>query len=625
MRELVETLGASLLWSGVYLVIVAQVYQRLKKPDALLESWLIGYPIFYFFQVVIVKLLAWAALLNTLTLLGIYAIVFIAGALLFATKTKRYIEVFWAELCSRYRAGLIEKICLSCTVGIVFGLVVFSLITPLHIWDVQAYHLPMVASYIQQESLSLWPTQDLRQIYRVNGAELQMLNLALLSRSDAWLELPNILALVVSLGTVFGIARLVLKQDQLAALTVVVVLTAPQILYGGVTAKNDLVFLALILGAFYWVLRIRLDASTHRWEMIAVLAATTSLAVATKVMGLNVLGTTGLVLLFLVVRKRLSWQTLLLFSGFCLVFMLVLVGDVYWNNFTRTAVPVGIMPDEVQFKLDPGNFIAAAKYYLYDLALRRLVAVQIYEHDFGHYGYFFPVLLALGTFVVIRQLILKRQRNDSLLMLALLTAVLFISIIIVREPIQWDQRFMIWLVPVFAVFSAPLLKAWTPVARVALVAFCSAVCFINVANLFANESDGLFAKSALHLIEQGELPRLIEVPHEKYKFMSEGFDVLDGEAKGGDAVLYIGAEDTWMYLAWGKRFTRKVTGVRDVADARHKIASQQYCFIVIESWADEGVKRASHRAAEEAGYFRLFDGQERSIYKRLAASPEACT
>jgi len=279
-------------------------------------------------------------------------------------------------------------------------------------------------------------------------------------------------------------------------------------------------------------------------------------------------------------------------------------------------VPVGIRPGEVDFVAGPANIIAAVKFYVYDLSFRRLVTEQIFEHDFSHFGYFFPFLLVFGTVAGMRQFIMSRRRREELWVLALLVVVLLLSVIIARRPIQWDQRFMIWMVPAFAILAVSNLdKAHRP-TLLALVAFGSAFCMLNVIQIVTNASGGIFAKSSLHIIEHGRLPYLSDVPHEKYLYKIDGFNLLGAASGERDSVLYVGAEDTWMYPGWGRRFTRYVIGVHDSADVIRKVRSGAFAFIVVEADAAEGLRRAALGPASAGNYADLYKGENRRILQR---------
>ncbi len=624
MVELLCALGAAVVWVLIFALIVAAVDAR-RRTAGFISSVLIGYVVFYFFQVVLVKTLDVVHLLSTSALWIAYLITAVAaGVYIYIQPGGQHLARYTRPFLEKLKRGpLVGRIVLVTAAVAVLGLVVFTLVVPTHVWDVQAYHMPMVASYVQSESLSVGPTQDLRQLYRVNGAELQMLNIALLSRSDAWMELPNILALIVSLVAVFGAAKFVFKRDDFAYLAVILTLTAPQILYGAVTAKNDIIFLALILGTFYWTLHISADPQTRLHERLLFLGLTGSLAVATKVMGLNVAGAAGLVLLILVLLRRVPFRAVILLGGITLVGVLMLVGDLYWNNLVRAQVPVGIRPGEVNFTFGLTNLAAAAEYYLYDLSFKRLVTEQIFEHDFSHFGYLFPFLLIFGTVSALRQLVVRGKRDAVLAVLALLVFVLFVSVVIARQPVRWDQRFMIWMVPAFAILAISLFTRVKKPALLALVSFCSAFCILNVIQIVTNASDGIFAKSAMQVATDGELPRLSDVSQENYMYKIEGFDVLDSKAGESDSVLYVGAEDTWMYPAWGRGFTRHVSGVREAADVESQMGTGSYRFVVIEADAAASLKEATDTQKISDRYVEMYSSPNRSILERRSSIESA--
>ena len=625
MPELLRTLGAAVVWLLAFALVTAFVDSSRRQHTFQLSSLIGGYAAFFLFQVLVVKVLHFASLLQSEALLFIYAAGLIGGGVVFARQGRRPnfgLHTFSAGLGKDNDAG-VAHLALICTAAIVAGLALFSLVVPVHVWDVQAYHMPMVAGYVQNESLTLGATQDLRQQFRVNGAELQMLNLALLSGSDAWMELPNLLALVVSLAAAFELGRLVLGSDLKAWLVVILMLTAPQILFGSITAKNDIVFLALILGTFYWIIRVVAEPHDRLFSRLTVAALLCSLAIATKVMGLNVLGTAGLVLLVFVGLKRFPLRAVFVFTGVALVGILVLVGDVYWSNLSRTQVPVGIMPGEVTFTTGIPNLVEAARLYLYDIPIRRILAPQVFEHDFSHYGYLFPLLLLVGGWAMIGQVKRSGEGPTALRVLSLLTVILFVSVILVRKPIMWDQRFMIWMVPVFAMLAVSILPNWSRSTYLAIASFCAALAVINLVQIYSNASGGILARSAVHLVTTGEVPRLTDVAHDRYLYKIEGFDVLAAEASAKDSILYVGAEDTWMYPAWGRGFSRHVEGVRDSSDVAHKTASGAYAFIVVEADAADVLEQAAFAAGVHGGYAELYASPNRRILMRAPASESA--
>ena len=620
MSELFAAIGGSALWLAAFAVVV--VLARRFFPGERGASLLAAYPVFFAAQVILARLAGAAGLLTTGAMLGVYGAFVGAGTI--AVWAARRRSALPAQAASPAPAdpdvSLIRRIAIACCCVVLAGLTLFALVAPVHIWDVLAYHMPMVASYIQNGSLEAWPTQDLRHVFRVNAGELQMLNVALLGHSDALVEVPNLLGLFVLLVATLELARLEYADTARPYIAVLLVLTAPQILIGAATGKNDLVFTAMLIASFYWMIRAALVHGRRQVAFLLLAALAGAVAAATKVMGLNVLGAVGVLALVLVVRRRLPFRGVVLFGVAAAVALLALAGTVYWSNLSRSAVPVGVAPGEVSFTIGPANAIAAARFYLYDLSFKRLVVPQVFEHDFMHYGYFFPFLLLAGTVVALRQF---RARRFVLAALALMGGVLFLSVIALRLPIQWDQRFMMWMVPALAVLALWLTRHWQGRSLVAVAAAAAAVAVLNVTLTLTDEADALFNRSALHLAGTGTLARYADVPNERYMYMNAGFEVVDLQAMPGDSVLYVGSDDSWMYPAWGARFTRHVEGVSGAGHAAEQVASRRFRFVIVEDVAREEVRHASAAAAAAAGYDELVRADGRVVYMRPGSTPPA--
>jgi hypothetical protein len=293
--------------------------------------------------------------------------------------------------------------------------------------------------------------------------------------------------------------------------------------------------------------------------------------------------------------------------------LLVLAGDVYLANATRSAVPVGVAPGEVTITFGPQNLIAAVRYYAFELGFKRLVIHQVFEHDFAHYGYLYPILLVLGIAGMARQV---RRPRYVLAALAVLAVLLFASVIALRLPIRWDQRFMIWMVPVLAVFALSLRERLDVRYVLVLAASAATLGLVNLVLTMTAEADGLFDRAATHLATTGSRARYVDVPNRRYLFMNDGFEALDEAAAPGDSVLYVGTDDSWMYLAWGPRFTRHVDGVADAPDASAKVAAHAYRFVVLEDAASPSIHAAVEQEVTASGYRVLADADGRTIFAR---------
>jgi hypothetical protein len=620
VTELLVAAGAGGLWLLLFGAIVSVAVRRLPERGA---APLVAYPIFFALQVLLARGLDALGVLTPAALIMAYAALIAVAALDWLRSAARPLERA-ANAREDAELVLIRRVVGGTVAAVLIGLAAHALLTPVYVWDVLAYHMAMVASYIQNGSLEVWPTQDLRQIYRVNAGELQMLNVALIARSDVWIELPSLLGLAICLVATYRIGRLAQLPAMWCFAAVALVLTAPQIVVGAGTAKNDLTFTAALLCGFYWFLHAARtnhgggDAGrpVHLAMMLAGLSA--ALAAGTKVMGLNIVGALGLLGIVLVAKRALRLRHLVGFAAGTAAALLLIAGDVYLGNLGRTEVPVGVAPGEIHFTFGIANVLYAARYYLYELPFKRLVVPQIFEHDFLHYGYLFPVLIVLAAVTTYRQ---WRERELVLAALALGAAILFVSVVAFRLPIRWDQRFMIWLVPTLAILAVAAGRGLAARHAVAIASAASAIAVLNVAMTLTNEADGLFNRSALHFAATREPARYLDAPQARYAHKHDGFHALDQAASARDSVLFAGGRNSWMYLAWGPRFSRHVEGVWDAEHASVQVAARTFRFVVIEDAADESIHAALAGVIEAAGYAPLVTASGRTIYVRHRRGP----
>jgi hypothetical protein len=619
--ELASAMGAGALWLGVFAALVLCVRWSHGTPTG--RAMLVAYPAFVAAQVVLANVLGAA---GALTSAGV-RVAYLAGlaaalAGLALQRRRRHPRDAAAPFNDTPRPRhadtdganrTIRRIALATACLVFTALTLFTLVVPVRIWDTLAYHMPMVASYIQNGSLDAWPTQDLRQIYRVNTGELQMLNIALLARSDAWVELPSLLGLAVVLVASFELARITFHRPLLPWLVVLLVLSAPQIVIGAGSEKNDLSFTAALLCAFYWMIRAGLAPRPARTAHASMAALSAAVAGATKVMGLNVVGATGLLALALAYRRRLLVRDVAVYTAAAVASLLVLAGSVYLFNAGRSPVPVGVAPGEVHYTFGLANITEAVRYYVLDLTLKRLIVIPRLEHDFLHYGYLFPFMLAIGVVAAVRQL---GRRRFVPACLTLLAVALLLSVIAVRQPIGWDQRFMIWLVPTLAILALTTAERLADRRLVAVAWVAAALAAGNVALALGAESDNLFRRSALHLATTGGLPRYLDVPNRRYLHMRDGYDTLDGAAAPRDSILYAGTDDSWMYPLWGRRFTRHVEGVWDADHAASRIATRRFRFLVVEHGTAPDILTAARQQAAASGYRTLTTARDRTIFVR---------
>jgi len=110
----------------------------------------------------------------------------------------------------------------------------------------------------------------------------------------------------------------------------------------------------------------------------------------------------------------------------------------------------------------------------------------------------------------------------------------------------------------------------------------------------------------------------LQLPDGRIKDSLAGYQVLERAAKASDTILFIGGQDSWIYPAWGRGFTRQVVGVDSLQDAENKIKSKRFDFIIIEERAKQILRDASLELMKSSNYKAIYKNKEtRFIYQRL--------
>jgi hypothetical protein len=90
--------------------------------------------------------------------------------------------------------------------GLVIALVgAVALLSPPNTWDAMQYHLPRIVHWLQNRSVALYPTHELKQLHMAPGAEYLMLQLHALWGGD---RLDNLMQWFAMLGSVVGVSVL---------------------------------------------------------------------------------------------------------------------------------------------------------------------------------------------------------------------------------------------------------------------------------------------------------------------------------------------------------------------------------------------------------------------------------
>jgi hypothetical protein len=121
-------------------------------------------------------------------------------------------------------------------------------------YDSMTYHLSRAAAWFQQHSLGYVPAHTERQNADPGNAELQILYTFVFLARDTAAALPQLLAELVSLVAVFGIARRSGFDRAAAAFAAGIVATLSEVALQATTTQNDLITAALVASAAYFIL-----------------------------------------------------------------------------------------------------------------------------------------------------------------------------------------------------------------------------------------------------------------------------------------------------------------------------------------------------------------------------------
>jgi 4-amino-4-deoxy-L-arabinose transferase-like glycosyltransferase len=211
-----------------------------------------------------------------------------------------------------------------------------ALLNPPNTADVMTYHLPRVVHWLQQHSVTFYPTQESRQLQMAPGAEYLVFQLHALSGGD---RLDNLIQWWSFVGSIVGVSLIAYEMGagpRGQALSAVVCATIPQGILQASGAENDYV-LAVWLVAFVWYL-LRFS-QTERIAALYGIGSAMGLACLTKPTAL-IFAPPLLIFLSLAWTKN-TWKLFLKMLP-TVLFPVAIINAGYWaRNTQRYGTPLG--------------------------------------------------------------------------------------------------------------------------------------------------------------------------------------------------------------------------------------------------------------------------------------------
>ncbi len=153
----------------------------------------------------------------------------------------------------------VTVVLIALTAVLLLATALIALLTPPNSVDALSYHMPRQLLWMQQGSLSHYPSHDLRQLEFPPMAESLGVQVWILARSDLWANMVQWTAFAGCVLAASAIARDLSASVRGQALTALLVATIPSAGQQAVNAKNDLVVALWVCLLAYLALRIRLE------------------------------------------------------------------------------------------------------------------------------------------------------------------------------------------------------------------------------------------------------------------------------------------------------------------------------------------------------------------------------
>src|SRR5262249_46216617 len=154
-----------------------------------------------------------------------------------------------------------------------------AVLCPPNTRDALSYHLPRVVSWVNNRSVSLYPTSYYWQLVMPPWTEYAMVHLFLPFGNDRLVNMVTSASLVLAVVGTSLIARELGADPRGQALAATTVTTLPQAILLASGAKNDPALACWLVAATYYLFRWRADSN---WLNGFLSAATLALAVFTK-------------------------------------------------------------------------------------------------------------------------------------------------------------------------------------------------------------------------------------------------------------------------------------------------------------------------------------------------------
>ncbi|MCB9034380.1 MAG: hypothetical protein H6553_11115 [Chitinophagales bacterium] len=222
--------------------------EKLPSIQLLFESLIKAYLSSSLIVLINVELCSLFNLLNHVTLLAVYMLELLIVVVFIFPRYKNIINIIMSIVKRK------KKIYFYLFLFSVFVLLFLAIFIPTTNNDSISYHMPRVFYWMQNHNVNFYPTLNGRQLFSSPFAEYLILQNTLLSNSEYYNNLPQLLAMFMSCVTVYLITIQLSNKKKTALIGMLFCFCLPMGIFQSTTTQNDYVVAAYSIILLYYIL-----------------------------------------------------------------------------------------------------------------------------------------------------------------------------------------------------------------------------------------------------------------------------------------------------------------------------------------------------------------------------------
>ena len=377
----------AILWLASYLAVVTCTRQALRIGWA--AAALTAYPIWWLLQILLANALSLFHALTQANLI-LCASGMVISALLLSRRFRRDEEP----------VTILPTLLRPCAweIALIGGILLCSAVAiflyPSKVFDTTTYHLPTIATWVQQHSMDPYPTFCDRQVTRSHAGTIQQFWVIGMAHADPLGEIPNLLACVMLALSVWCITRRWRLPLPLCLTATVSIWAIPQIVHASLSCKDDLLLTAAIMCGLYCLLIAFEHGQPARHWYAALAGACIALVFGAKVPGLA-FGTALLFTSAVYAFRKHRWYTLrwMIDADWILITVLLAGLPVFILKYIFTARHFGVLwPEQWTEVRKPSIPVLYPLWYYFRLLIAPFHHGIDADHDNSNYGVWFALV-----------------------------------------------------------------------------------------------------------------------------------------------------------------------------------------------------------------------------------------